>query len=130
MTKNDLESKDTEELKRSIAYLQISTGIFHLSLIIYYWILLTPISAILDYISKALSLGLDVSFIFTVLNFFVVFTMVITIFNLILGVINRMDYLKTKDLKLISKIIAITTLFIFPIGTITAWIVLKNLDNN
>jgi hypothetical protein len=125
MTKTDLEDKENNALKKSIGYVQISTGIFHLSLAILYWIIFLPISAILDYISKALDLGLDASSIITVVNFIVVFIMVINLFNVILGVINGMDYFKTKNLKLISKLVAIMTLLIFPIGTITGWVVLK-----
>lgn len=126
MINKDLEDKGKNSLKRSIGYLQISTGIFHLSLAIIYWIILLPLSAILGYVSKALGLGLDASLIITVLNITVVFITVINILNLILGVINGMDYLKTKNLKLISKIVAILTLVIFPFGTITGWLVLKN----
>jgi len=125
MTKKDLENKENDQLKKSIGYLQISTGIFHLSLAICYWILFMPISAILDYISRALDLSLDISFILTLLNVIVIFIMVINILTLILGVINGMDYFKTKNLKLISKIVAIMTLLIFPVGTIAGWIVLK-----
>ena len=125
MMETDLEDKESNTFKKSIGYLQISTGIFHLSLSIIYWIIFLPVSAILDYISKSLDLGLNASLIITVVNFIVVFIMIINIFNVILGVINGMDYFKTKNLKLISKLVAIMTLLIFPIGTITGWVVLK-----
>jgi len=129
MIQNDLENNENEKLKKSLGYLQISTAIFHLSLTIIYWIIFIPISAVLEFLLTLFDIALDISFILVLVNLIIIFIMLINIFNLILGVIKVMDYFKNKNLEFLSKVIAILMLLIFPVGTISGWILLKNQDS-
>ena len=116
------DSQGTNELKHSLGLLQISTGLLYLVIFLIYWIFLSSIiTFVVGLLEEELLLVL-----LQVINGVFIFFAIVSVLNLIFGTMALKNYSFNTKLEKILKINSILSLSLFPIGTISGLIVLKN----